>query len=53
MYLIILFTTIGPDLANNIIIPTKTSVYDYLIYRNKKSMFLSPIQLTNVKSYLL
>ena len=37
------FTTIGPDLANNIIIPTKTSVYDYLISRNKKSMFLSPI----------
>ena len=38
-----LFTTIGPDLANNIIIPTKTSVYDYLISRNNKSMFLSPI----------
>ena len=37
------FTTIGPDLVNNIIIPTKTSVYDYLISRNKKSMFLSPI----------
>ena len=38
------FTTTGPDLANNIIIPTKTSVYyDYLISRNKKSMFLSPI----------
>ena len=35
-------TTIGPDLANNIIIPTKTSVYDYLISRNKKSTFLSP-----------
>ena len=37
------FTTIGPDLANNIITPTKTSVYDYLTSRNKKSMFLSPI----------
>ena len=38
-----MFTTIGPDLANNIIIPTKTFVYDYLISRNKKSMLLSPI----------
>ena len=37
------FTTIGPDLANNIITPTKTSVYDYVTSRNKKSMFLSPI----------
>ena len=37
------FTTIGPDLANNIITPTNTSVYDYLTSRNKKSMFLSPI----------
>ena len=39
----ILFTTIGPDLANNIIKPTKRSVYDYLTSRNKESMFLSPI----------
>ena len=38
-----LFTTIGPDLANNIRTPTKTSVYDYLTSRNKESMFLSPI----------
>ena len=39
----IFFTTIGPDLANNIITSTKTSVYDYLTFRNKKSMFHSPI----------
>ena len=37
------FTTIGPDLANNIITPTKTSLYNYLTSRNKKSVFLSPI----------
>ena len=37
------FTNIGPDLANNIRTPTKTSVYDYLTSRNKKSLFLSPI----------
>ena len=34
---------LGPDLANNIITPTKTFVYDYLTSRNKESMFLSPI----------
>ena len=42
------FTTIGPDLSNNTITPTKTSVYDYLTSRNKKSMFLSPIDESEV-----
>jgi len=38
-----LFTTIGPDLANNIKTHPTKSVHDYLISRNKKSMFLSPV----------
>ena len=36
-----LFTTIGPELVNNI--KTLPKTYDYLTSRNKKSMFLSPI----------
>ena len=52
MYLIIFYTIIGPDLANNIITPTKTSVYDYLTSRNKESMFLSPIDECEVISVL-
>ena len=34
----IFFTTVGPDLSNNIKHP-----HDYLTSKNKKSMFLSPI----------
>ena len=37
------FTNIGPELSQDIAVPTNASIYDYLGNRNNKKIFLTPV----------